>query len=143
MIEVIIRSKEELPQRLDNLKSRLEFAWDFSTPAHVQARPYQDKRSRLQNNLYWRWLGILSDELSGEHHYAKEDLHDLMRHRYLGTEEVQIGTETFTRLRSTTRLQRGVMAQYMQKVEHWAADMGVLLPLPEDNEYMQYREAMQ
>jgi hypothetical protein len=34
------------------------------------------------------------------------------------------------------------MAQYMNREEPWAADMGVLLPIPADNEYAQYREAL-
>ena len=32
--------------------------------------------------------------------------------------------------------------EYMHKIEAWAADHGVLLPIPGENEYMKYREAM-
>jgi hypothetical protein len=143
-MEVIIRSKEEIRQRLNNLANRLDFGWDFNVPVHVKALPYQDTRSRLQNNLYWKWLTILSDEFSkGEHSYSKEDMHDLMRHKFLGTEEVQIGNDVVTRLPSTARMQRGAMAAYMQRIEAWAVNMGVLLPIPIDNEYVAYREAMQ
>ena len=66
-----------------------------------------------------------------------------MRHKFLGTEEFAVGYEVFTRLPSTTKLDRHRMATYMNQIEAWAADMGVLLPIPEDNEYTKYREAMQ
>jgi hypothetical protein len=144
VIEVIVREEGEVELRCQVLANRLSAMWDFSVPAQISVRPYQDKRTRAQNRLYWKWLGIIAEELRTVKQTAtKDDFHDMLRHKYLGTEEVSIAGTVVTRLPSTTRLQRGEMAQYMHRVEQWAADMGVLLPIPSDNEYLKYREAMQ
>lgn len=143
MIEAIIRESGEIDTRLETLGTRLNFAWDFKTaPCHVTVKPYQNRITRAQQNLYWRWLGILAEGLSGPlAKYGKDDFHDLMRHKFLGTEELLIGGEVITRLPSTTKLDRLAMARYMDQIEAWATDMGILLPIPADNEYAKFREA--
>ena len=71
-------------------------------------------------------------------------MHDLMRHKFLWYVEEEVCGETLRpQLVSTTAIGRDIMADYMHRVECWAADMGVLLPVPADNEYAKYREAMQ
>ena len=108
-----------------------------------------DKRSLPQNNLYWEWMtqmalffgGKGATNIKGEK-INSEDMHDLMRHNYLGYVEKQVGkTKLAPQLRSTTELTKAEMSEYMLKVEVWAAENRCLLPRPEDNEYTQYREA--
>jgi hypothetical protein len=144
MIIVRIQQGDQIEQRLNVLGQRIGLSWDFGTECEVTVRPYQDKRTKAQNRLYWKWLQLIAEHVStGINVYSKDDMHDLLRHKFLGTEEVQIGTEVITRLPSTTKLQRAEMAQYMNRVEAWSTDMGLLLPIPAENEYAKYREAMQ
>lgn len=145
MFSLRVDNADQIEQRVAVLSNRLRAIWAFeSAPAEITVRQYQDKRTRSQNNLYWRWLGVLAQELSSSAAaHSKDDMHDLMRHKFLGYEDVQIGDELVSRLTSTTQLQKQEMSEYMQKVEAWATDMGVLLPIPADNEYAKYREAAQ
>jgi len=145
MIEVVIDDGGRIAQRLGVIENRLHAMWDFTAAAAVvTVKPYVDRRTRAQNNLYWRWLGILARDLSSPvARHTKDDMHDMLRHKYLGYEDVQIGDELVSRLISTTRLQKQEMSEYMQKVEAWSTDMGVILPVPADNEYAKYREAAQ
>lgn len=113
-------------------------------PIKISWKPYKQKRSLPQNALMWQWLTKLASKFSnGMESYSKEDMHDLMRHKFLGYETVTIGnTELKDRLISTTSLDTGAMFEYMQKVDAWAVAHGVFLPRPQDCEYEQLlREA--
>lgn len=102
-----------------------------------------DQRSLPQNNLYWEWCTQMAKHFSRKGgSFVKEDMHDLMRHTFLGYETKMIGkTKLEPQLKSTTKLDKHEMSEYMMKIEAWAADHGCLLPRPEDNEYTKYREA--
>jgi len=143
MIEVKIDSMDLIDQRLSGLGARLRMVWDFSVPVIVSIKPYQDHRTRSQNNLYWLWLSELGESFSTDTvRHTKDDMHDMLRHKFLGTEQYQIGTEVFNRLPSTKHFPKGVMSQYMEQVEAWATDHGVLLPIPNDNDYSKYRDQL-
>lgn len=104
---------------------------------------WRDQRSINANNLYWQWLTLMAKHFSkGDNQFTKEDMHDLMRHRFLGYVDRKIGrTEIKQQLASTASLDTAQMYHYMCKVDAWAADHGILLPRPEDAEYAKYREA--
>ena len=97
-------------------------------------------RSISQNGLYWMWMGQLAESFnarSKDGQWSKDDMHDLMRHKFLGYESKTIGkTELKDILRSTTKLLKGEMHQYMTQIDAWAVDVGVFLTHPEDSEYM-------
>lgn len=109
-------------------------------------------RSIDQNALMWMWLtdlarhfsakGMKSDE--GEA-LSKDDMHDIMRHKFLGYETVKrtIGQTVIEehKLKSTASLEKGEMHEYLTKMDQWALEHGCFLPHPEDSEYMKLREA--
>lgn len=101
-------------------------------------------RSISQNGLYWMWMGQLAESFnarSKDGQWSKDDMHDLMRHKFLGYESKTIGkTELKDILRSTTKLQKGEMHHYMTQIDAWAVDVGVFLTHPEDSEYMKLME---
>ena len=142
MIKFVIDDEADLSERLTALEKRIGMQWDWSVPMEIICKPFESLRTRGQNSLYWRWLGRLAIELSTRQNvYSKDDFHDLLRHRFLGTEEVNIAGEVITRLPSTTRLGKAGMSSYMAQIEAWATDCGIFLPIPADNEYKKYREA--
>ena len=130
--------------------------WDWSSDMEVQARKWVAKRSLPQNALYWQWMTQLAKHFSGlkmddgdggkiRVKFTKDDMHDLMRHRFLGyTDEKTVGSTVIPmQLISTTGLKTQPMHEYMSKIDAFAADNGCLLPHPADSEYMEYKEASQ
>jgi hypothetical protein len=95
-------------------------------------------RSLSQNALYWMWMGEMATHFASRGaEIDKDKAHDLMRHQHLGYEDIVINNTVInSQLKSTTKLTKGEMHDYMEKVDAWAADHGVLLPHPEDSEYM-------
>ena len=91
------------------------------------------KRSINQNSLYWKWLGIMATKYKQD---SPEDMHYLMRHKFLGYEEKRIGkTVISNQLKSTTKLDKGEMFYYMEQINSWSAENSLLLPIPEESEY--------
>lgn len=100
-------------------------------------------RSLNQNNLYWEWLAVLAKFFSrGKKRWSKDDMHDLMRHNFLGYENKRVGkTDLKPVLRSTSVLDKSEMSEYLNKFDAWAQDHGVFLPYPADGDYAKYKEA--
>lgn len=96
-------------------------------------------RSLSQNALYWEWMSVLADSINEKKKsdFSKDEIHDWMRHTFLGYEEVkQIGkVEIKPQLKTTTKLTSGEMFFYMQQIDAWAADCQIFLPRPEDCQY--------
>jgi hypothetical protein len=96
-------------------------------------------RSLPQNALYWEWMTYIADHINKRNSsdFNKDDLHDRMRHDFLGYNAPrQIGSTTVKeRLKTTTELTTGEMYHYMSQIDAWAASVGILLPRPEDCQY--------
>tara|TARA_R110000787_G_C13201087_1_gene424047 strand:- start:199 stop:645 length:447 start_codon:yes stop_codon:yes gene_type:complete len=102
-------------------------------------------RSLSQNALYWEWMNHLSEYINDKKgsEFSKDDLHDRMRHEYLGYyPPKKIGTvELRERLKTTTNLTTGEMYHYMAQIDAWAANaIGCLLPRPEDSQYAKLKK---
>jgi hypothetical protein len=98
-------------------------------------------RSISQNGLYWMWMADLAMSFNNRSkdgsEWSKDDMHDLMRHKFLGYENKTIGsTELQPLLKSTTKLDKGEMHHYMTQIDVWAQEVGVYLAHPDDSEYM-------
>jgi len=82
------------------------------------------KRSKSQNDLYWEWLTHLVEYINTKKgtEVSKDDMHDYMRHKYLGYMEAKkIGSETIReRLKTTTQLTTGEMFHYMSEIDAYA-----------------------
>ena len=108
-------------------------------PVRIEMR-HAGQRSLSANALYWQWLDTMARHFSkGVAKFTKDDMHDLMRHKFLGYESRTIGkTELPPQLKSTADLTKAQMHEYMSQLDAWAADHKCLLPRPEDNEYAIY-----
>ena len=116
----------------------------LTRPLEVKIQPYKVKRSLDQNALYWKWMKQLADHFNTklENPLTQEDMHDLMRHNFLGYEDKVINkTQINSQLRTTTKLTRTEFMDYMTKIDVWAQANGVLLVHPEDSDYANYKEA--
>lgn len=93
----------------------------------VQKKRYV--RSIQQNRLWWLYMDILHKELG----YSKEEMHELCKFRFLKREKVIESTgEVMEYLESTTRLSRTQFAETIENLVQWAAEMNIILPLPNE-----------
>ena len=95
--------------------------------AIIEIREDKDSRSTKQNSLYWDWLTVIS-----ETGHTKDELHIIFRDKFLGYNEVTTKTKTVKELRSTTSLKVGEMKDYLEQIDIFAAEYGLILPRPED-----------
>lgn len=107
----------------------------------VKVDEYKSPRSLSANALYWLWMTELSNHFKSKGRTeSKDDMHDLMRHKFLGwTESRMIGkTEIKSTLRSTTKLNKSEMCFYMEKISAWAVEAGCFLTDPLESEYREF-----
>lgn len=88
-------------------------------------------RSLDQNRLYWMWLRCLAD-FTGE---TAEGLHEYCKREYLLPNTFYVFGEYVDGERSTTNLNRKDFTEYLERVKVLGAELGVMLPLPEEQGY--------
>lgn len=96
-------------------------------PLDVRIKLAKKKRSLPQNNLYWAWL----TEFSPHTGYSIEELHLLLRKRFLGDRIMTFDGVDYLVTRSTTELTTKEFKEYMDKVYGAAQKLGVILKLPD------------
>jgi hypothetical protein len=105
----------------------------------VSIKLHRDNRSLPQNRLYRLWLNCISNETGNE----VEDLHDYFRGRFLSHRVEIFGGECSVRI-STKRLNTAEFTAFLDKVQQFAAEQGIILPNPEDlyfeQFYQQYKD---
>jgi hypothetical protein len=140
-----VTQRDQLQQQVEHLCNRILGFWDFTVPLKIDYGIWADAATTGQRKLYWAWMEALAGHFSNPgKSFSKDDMHDLMKHEHLGYEDKTIGHTVISRqLKSTSPsvMGKGSMSEYMTKIDAWAADHGVLLPRPEDNEYTKYRDA--
>jgi hypothetical protein len=95
--------------------------------AIIEIKRNLDSRSTKQNKLYWQWLTVMT-----ETGYTKDEMHVIMRDKFLGYEEVTTKTDVIRVLRSTTDLKVGEFKDYLEQIDIFASEYGIVLPRPED-----------
>lgn len=141
----IFNDKEHFLERAPKMLDRIGAFWNWEHRLVLKYEIWTEPRSKAQLGLYRVWLQHMAGFFSTkEQKFSDDDMHDLMRHKFLGYEDRKIGnTEVKQQLKSTANGKIGKleMSEYMTKVDIWATDLGCYLPRPEDNEYTKYREA--
>jgi hypothetical protein len=136
----IIKEKGKVEKTLGHFKTWVEESWDFSSPLVIQPKPYRNPRSYSQNALLHKWFDTMANHFSKKVDTNAEEMKALMKYKFLGVEDVVVGkTVIKDQLKSTAKLTKGEMMHFMDSVYDWAADHGVLLPIPENSEYKYLR----
>jgi hypothetical protein len=136
----LIRGPEELDMRLKFLRQAL---LDLGMwPCRLDIKKYNAKRSLNQNALMWMWFQEIADHLTRKgHEYTKDDVHDLMCHKFLGYEDRRIGELVIeNQLRTTSPLDTGEMHRFLELVEAWAADKGCMVTIPIQSQYYKLQQ---
>ncbi len=92
---------------------------------------YKKDRTKAQNSLMWMWLGIISSD-TGE---SPENLHEIFKLRFLGTEKIQSMGYSIEIPKSTTKLTTQEFTDYLDKIEGLALSIDIRLPHPQDLYY--------
>jgi hypothetical protein len=95
--------------------------------AIIEIKRNLDSRSTKQNKLYWQWLTVMT-----ETGYTKDEMHSILRDKFLGYDEVTTKTNVIRVLRSTTDLKVGEFKDYLEQIDIFASEYGIVLPRPED-----------
>lgn len=146
-MKVIIRdesTKQRAIQVINNI--------DTTEPQEMKLAAYKRNRSMSQNALYWKFVTVIANDLGN----MKDLMHETLKSKYLvpiyerDNEEYAEMFETvrelyrtnpkkamhlrnqIVKLTSTTTANIVQFTEYLEDVEHYAADMGIMLPHPED-----------
>jgi hypothetical protein len=137
---VLIRSVDELTERLEYLKVDLVRRNAF--PVRLDIKKYVNKRSLNQNALVHFWFAEIAEYLTSRGRETNEvQVKLLMKHKFLGYEDIELGSMTIERqLRETSGLDTGEMFQFMEQIDAWSSGIGVRLTIPVSSEYRDLME---
>ena len=97
----------------------------------IQFEKSRQQRSMPQNKYYW---GVVVPILASEFGYYKDEMHELLRRKFLSYTRVSPHTgeeELFAK--STTKLNTQEMEVYLESIRTWAlSEFSVYLPLPNE-----------
>jgi len=97
----------------------------------IRIEKHKKDRTKAQNSLLWLWLGIISND-TGE---SPENLHEIFKLKFLGTEKIQSLGYNIEIPKSTTRLTTQEFTDYLDKIEALAMSINIRLPHPQDLYY--------
>lgn len=94
------------------------------------------KRSNSQNAFYWGpFLDVLTAAIRDEgNDYTKDEIHEYLKARFLPKRFLVLKGKPEQTSGSTSRLTTLEFETYLERVRAWAAEMGWVLPLPNEGE---------
>jgi len=137
----LIQNKNQVEERIEFFKKWLISEWNWDNAVQFEPKRYVDKRSLSQNALFHLWCKEMAESFSkrgGD--VDREQMKELLKYKFLGTEDRVIGKTTIpNQLRSTSKLDKGEMFHFMEKIQAWGFDHGVNLTCPADSEFMKLK----
>ena len=120
----ILREKRHLDALLTFLAGNWEAMSRTKHPMQVECKPESKKRNLAQNRYYWQMLHqIEADAWVEGRQYSSEVWHEAAKRRFIGCIDLPGGG---TMAMSSTDLSTVEFAEYVAKVEAWAAlELGV------------------
>jgi len=126
VLKFVIKDDNALLNAIDYL-THLEP--DQDDPLEIVVRDYQKLRTKKQNSLYWRWLGILRKE-SGN---SKDVLHAYYKDKFLPSITESYAGEQIRVTKSTRDLTPREFTDYLSEVEEHAREFhNIVLPQPDE-----------
>lgn len=115
----------------DVKKSCIEHIQSLNGIYRVTIEKYVKNRSQAQSRLYWMWLGIIAKDTGN----SPENLHEIFKMKFLGTEKIKSLGYTIEIPKSTTKLSTQEFTDYLDKIEALALSIDIRLPHPADLYY--------
>lgn len=92
----------------------------------------QGKPRSISQNAYYH--GVIVDMLAEEWGYDHDDMHEILREKFLKTQLVEFKGEMIEIRKSTTKLSTGEFEEYAERIRIWAArDHSITIPLPHES----------
>jgi hypothetical protein len=104
---------------------------EFRVAIEIVAKRFVRRRSLEQNRLYWAILKCMSDETGND----SDDLHELMKARYLPKKWIKVKGHEFPTTTSTTDLNTEEFTEYIDKIMAFAFELNIAIPQPGDDGY--------
>lgn len=120
----ILREERHLNAMLTFLSANWRAMAEQGKPLAVEIKPEKSKRSLNQNGLYWSLLQQIAEQAWVDGRQYNADVwHEAAKRQILGLVDLPNGQ---TMGRSSATLSVGEFAEYIEKVEAWAAsELGV------------------
>ena len=103
-------------------------------------------RSSEQNRLLWAFLADIARLLNnqyGDDYWNTQNLHDYICSRF-AVEQVTPDGEVWSQPLSTSRLSKAQFTELLKRIQAWlAAEHGCNVPLPDDDNYIEFRQFME
>lgn len=91
----------------------------------IRIKVRTNNRSKEQNSLYWKWINILSNETG----FQVEEMHELVKYKFLQRNVVNNDGVEEVILKSTTTLTVSEFNKFMNDVLYWSNDtLNINLP---------------
>jgi len=117
---LIVRNKHEFEQSVKRFDGK---------DVEIIVQKKRLVRSIQQNRLWWLYMTLLS-EATG---YTKDEMHDICKFKFCKRERVIEKTgEVIEYLQDTSRMTRTEFSEVVDKVIQWAAEMDIILPIPNE-----------
>ena len=86
-------------------------------------------RTLEQNRLYWKWLGVIGDELG----YHKNEIHEVFLDMFSQIKTIRNleGKPIQKRVRSS-EMNVKQMSEYMDQIQQFASENSIILPQPDE-----------
>jgi hypothetical protein len=110
--------------RLTNLISTLN-----NQKVELILRKDNKKRTLNANAYYW---GVIIKLLSNYTGYESEEMHEILKYKFLGYEIVDFRGEKIVKINSTKNLDKDKFQEYVQKCVRWGNSLGVEFPSPDE-----------
>ena len=90
-------------------------------------------RSNQQNAYYW---GVVVKILSSETGYTPDEMHEVLKFKFLGTREISFKGEKIPTLNDSKSLKTNEFEEYLTKIREWAsAELSIYIPTPNEVSY--------
>ena len=82
----------------------------------IKIKVRTNNRSNEQNSLYWKWINIMSEETG----FTIEDMHELVKYKFLKRTSINNNGVEEVKLKSTTTLSVKEFTKLMDDVLYWS-----------------------
>ena len=97
---------------------------DLSKQWDIEVKEFKSNRSTAQNKRYWRLINELGSFLG----YEPEEMHQMMKYKYLSYRQEMLGDEMVV-IPTTSQLTIKEFIEYCNNVERFAVSLGFTLDI--------------
>lgn len=101
-----------------------------AVPYLIELKQYRDNRSNKQNAYYW---GVVIEILSAHTGFSKDEMHEVLRNKFLRKYKVLPTGEEIKITKSTAELNTVEFENYLESIRKFSdIELGVTIPLPNE-----------